>query len=186
MKDHESFDEFYLKLSTIINQAAEIGHNFGSLTIIRKIMKIIPRARFGSKIDVIIENNPDLNRVTVSTLVSKHRAHEAAIEIAQVDEPKKDKTIGFSSILEDDDILDKDDWTENDIEFIDDQIALLSQKVKRMMMLKNKVTLRGNVKTSSRSKLPFYERSKLNSGNENIMFKGKEKSEINVTCYKCG
>ena len=99
MKNHESFDEFYLRLSTIINQAAGIGHDFGSLTIVRKIIRTIPRARFGSKIDVIVENNPDMNRVTVPALVSKLRAHEAAIEIAQVDEPKKDKRIAFSCIL---------------------------------------------------------------------------------------
>ena len=54
------------------------------------------------------------------------------------------------------------------------------------MMLRKNVTPRGNIKTSSSSNLPFNERSKFNNGNGNTLFKGKEKSEINVTCYKCG
>ena len=71
MDEKESFDEFYLKLSTIINQAASIGHDFGQLAIMRKILRVIPRSRFGSKIDAIVENTPNMNTLTVQNLVSK-------------------------------------------------------------------------------------------------------------------
>ena len=41
MFEYESFDEFYLRLATIVNQAAGIGHVFDNATIIKKIFRVL-------------------------------------------------------------------------------------------------------------------------------------------------
>ena len=126
-----------------------------------------------------------MNNLTVQTLVSKLRAYEAALGIAQSSEPKKDKRIAFSSLIEDVDELDKEEWMEDDLEKNDEHIAFLSQKVKRMMSFRKKFTPKGNSKMSSSTKLPFNDRGKTNMSNTNNSPRNKEKSDV-ITCYKCG
>ena len=47
MKENEKFDDFYLRLYTIVNQAAGVGYTFDQITIVRKIIRVVPRSRFG-------------------------------------------------------------------------------------------------------------------------------------------
>lgn len=70
----ESFDTFYLRLPTVVNHVAGIGHHFVHLTIVRKIMRVWPMKRFDSKIDSIIEVTADIKTLIVNQLVSHLRA----------------------------------------------------------------------------------------------------------------
>jgi hypothetical protein len=133
MKENEKFDDFYLRLYTIVNQAAGVGYTFDQITVVRKIIRVIPRSRFGSKIDAIVENTPNMMTLTVQSLASKLRAYEAALDISQTDEVKKDKRIAFSSLVEEEFDEEECILNENDLDKFDEEIAFLSQKVKKMM-----------------------------------------------------
>lgn len=71
IREHESFDELYMRLLIIVKQAARIGQVFTSVDIVRKIICVLPRKIFGSKLDAIIENPADMRTITANTLVSK-------------------------------------------------------------------------------------------------------------------
>lgn len=47
MLEYEPFDNFYLWLSMIVNQAPGIGCEFDDLVIMRKIIRVLPCCRFG-------------------------------------------------------------------------------------------------------------------------------------------
>ena len=123
------------------NQAACIGHKFGDIEIVRKILRVLPRSRFGSKIDAIVEVSEDLTKLSSSTLISKLRAYETANDIAQVD-TKKDKRISFSSMDAPSNFV-NDDVLENlSIEQLEDHLAKLTQKVQQIVNLKNTLLFR--------------------------------------------
>lgn len=72
----------YLRLSTIVNYVASIGHNFGDFTILRKIMWILPKKRFGSKIDAITKATDDIKTLFVNQLVSMLHDYKIVSKIA--------------------------------------------------------------------------------------------------------
>lgn len=71
-----------MRLASIINQATGIGHTFDDLAIVQKILRVLSRKIFSSKIDAITEATIYIRTLTTNMLVSKLRAYEVVNERA--------------------------------------------------------------------------------------------------------
>ena len=185
MFEYESFDEFYLRLATIVNQAAGIGHVFDSTTIVRKIFRVLPRAKYGSRIDSIIENVGNLSRLTVNELVGKLRSDDAFYENIQTPDPKKEKRIAFSSRAEEEYDCGQLDMNTDNLEVVDQNIALLSQKIKKMLIMKNKLNTRyGKPSNGTPSYRGNPNNRPRNSMNSSPSLRSKPEGSIGP-CFRC-
>ncbi|MEX5618470.1 hypothetical protein ABFV55_27730, partial [Pseudomonas syringae] len=81
----------------LINLAAGIGLIFDDVAITSKILRVVPKKRFSSKVDAITKMNPDLESLSSATLISKLNSYEEANRISHDNEGKKSKSIAFSS-----------------------------------------------------------------------------------------
>ena len=177
MSKNEPFDDFFLRLSTIINQAAGIGYVFDDLTVVRKIIRVLPRKRFGSKIDAITEAT-DIKKLTVSLLVSKIRAYEVAHENIQESKVKDKRFVVSNKVSM---VVDSDD-EELSVEKIDQEIARLSSQIKKMVQKRNLIASSSSSVSGKSKTSEVKSKTVIASGP-----KPKAKFDINeVDCYKCG
>ena len=75
MEDDETFDQFYFKLSDIVNSSFNLGEQISSSKIIQKILKSLPE-RFQAKITVV-EKSKDIDALKVEDLVGSLQTFEA-------------------------------------------------------------------------------------------------------------
>ena len=91
MSDDESFDEFYAKLTDIVNSAYNLGEIYAQPKIVRKIFWSLTED-FRSKVTVITESK-DVNSIPVDELVGSLQSYE-------LDLPKtsKSKSMALKSV----------------------------------------------------------------------------------------
>lgn len=75
MDDNETFDDFYAKLSDIINSSFKLGELIPENRVDRKILRSLPD-RFQPKV-VAIEETMDLDALRVDQLVENLQTSEA-------------------------------------------------------------------------------------------------------------
>ena len=68
MEEDESFDEFYVKLTDIVNLAFNLRETILEPTIVRKVLRSLPE-RFHAKITTI-EESKDIDKIPLTELVS--------------------------------------------------------------------------------------------------------------------
>ena len=91
MSDNESFDEFYAKLSDIVNSAYNLGEIYDQPKIFRKILRSLTK-NFRPKVTTITESK-DVDSIPVDELVGSLQSYE-------LDLPKtsKSKSMALKSI----------------------------------------------------------------------------------------
>ena len=67
MEDDENFDQFYFKLSDIVNSSFNLGEQISPSKIVQKILRSLPE-RFQAKVTTI-EESRDVNSMKVEDLV---------------------------------------------------------------------------------------------------------------------
>ena len=90
MEDDETFDQFYFKLSDIVNSSFNIGEQISPSKIVRKILRSLPE-RFQAKVTTI-EESKDIDTINVEDLVGSLQTYEANFR-----QLKKIKGIALSS-----------------------------------------------------------------------------------------
>ena len=75
IEDDETFDQFYFKLSDIVNSSFNLGEQISSSKIVQKILKSLPE-RFQAKI-TIVEKSKDIDALKVEDLVGSLQTFEA-------------------------------------------------------------------------------------------------------------
>ena len=134
MYENEKFEEMYLRLSTIINTASGIGYKFSDEAVVRKIARILPREKFGARMDSMSDNTP-LAKIPLMEFVGKLRAHEVMIDNVQAPESKKtSKNIAFSSKSIEESSDDNLNLNTHELDIVNHNIALLSQKMKKLLL----------------------------------------------------
>ena len=93
MSDNESFDEFYAKLSDIVNSAYNLGEIYDQPKIVRKILRSLTE-NFGPKVTTITESK-DVDSIPVDKLVGSLQSYE-------LDLPKTSKFKSMAFKLVDD------------------------------------------------------------------------------------
>ena len=74
MEENESFDEFYAKLTDIVNSAFNIREIIPEPKIVRKVLRSLPE-RFHAKITVI-EESKDIDKIPLIELVGNLQTYD--------------------------------------------------------------------------------------------------------------
>ena len=90
MKDSETFDEFYAKLSDIVNSSFNLSEKIPESKVVGKILRALPD-RFQPKVSAI-EEAQDVDNLKLDHLVGNLQTYEAHRNFK-----KKQKDIAFSS-----------------------------------------------------------------------------------------
>ncbi|GMP90130.1 hypothetical protein CsSME_00041397 [Camellia sinensis var. sinensis] len=167
MKDSETFDEFYAKLSDIVNSSFNLGEKISESKIVGKILRSLPD-RFQPKVTAI-EEAQDVDNLKLDQLVGNLQTYEAYKNFK-----KKQKDVAFSSAHRA--IEDSDEDCEIDSTITD---AFVKQ-FKFFFLKKNPNLLESTHTHKSKGK----DKLKINS----IAKKDKGKIQGNferVQCYEC-
>lgn len=183
MFEKEKFEAMYLRLSVIINKAAGLGHKFSDDTVVRKIARIVPREIFGARIDSMQDSTP-LSRIPLMEFVGKLRAHETMVENVQAPELRKEnKNISFTSRVEE--LSDEEtDVNSQDMKIVNHQIALMSQKLKKLILQRDLMQKQSS--RSSGSSSGSKGKSAARSGPQPNTGTQPKSTNIRETgCFKC-
>lgn len=184
MYENEKFEEMYLRLSTIINTASGIGYKFSDETVVRKIARILPREKFGARMDSMSDNTP-LARIPLMEFVGKLRAHEVMIDNVQAPESKKaSKNIAFSSKAIEESSGDELDLNTHDLDIVNHNIALLSQKMKKMLLRRDAMKRQAGGSGGSLSNVKGNSQGRPRP-QPSTNYKPKPKTTKEVGCFKC-
>ncbi|GMP23151.1 hypothetical protein CsSME_00000857 [Camellia sinensis var. sinensis] len=167
MKDSETFDEFYAKLSDIVNSSFNLGEKIPESKVVGKILRSLPD-RFQPKVTAI-EEAQDVDNLKLDQLVGNLQTYEAHRNFK-----KKQKDIAFSSahkVREDSD---------EDCDIDSKIIAAFVKQFKKSFLKKNPNLLESTHSHKSKGK----DKLKINS----IAKKEKGKIQGNserLQCYEC-
>ena len=93
MEDDENFDQFYFKLSDIVNSSFNLGEQISPSKIVQKILRSLLET-FQAKITAI-EESRDVDSMRVEDLVGSLQTFEANFR-----QPQRNKSIALNSIKE--------------------------------------------------------------------------------------
>ncbi|CAL5417456.1 unnamed protein product [Camellia sinensis] len=160
MRKSETFDEFYDRLSDIVNSRCNYGELISESEIVRKVLRSLPE-RFRFKV-IAIEECKDICSMRIEDLVTSLRTYEL--------NTFPPKSIGFKTVGE-------DDVTSSDDELSEEDLAKLFKEFKKFLKLK-----KGKNSTSSRkgensrsNQIKSYKKSES----------GKGKKPQVIQCYEC-
>ena len=119
MEDDETFDQFYFKLSDIVNSSFNLGEQISPSKIVRKILRSL-RERFQAKVTAI-EESKDVDAMKVEDLVGSLQTYEVNFR-----QPKRVKGIALSSTKEK---TNEPNDRDSDISF--EEMAFFVKKFKR-------------------------------------------------------
>ncbi|KAM7466661.1 hypothetical protein LguiB_014223 [Lonicera macranthoides] len=197
MEDNEKFDDFYLKLTDIVNKLASNGVRHSDSEIVMKILRSLTD-RFEPKKYAIEESN-DLNTLTPEILSSKLRIFEMELDMKKSQRNKNktvttDTSIAFNTSLE----TDFEGYiSENgsvDLESIDKQIALLSKQFKKIVKFRNTYAAKQGRSQFSNNNFPynknvfgngFSNNNKTSQGNQNQNGQTSGRDLSHIQCRKC-
>ena len=124
MENDENFDQFYFKLSDIVNSSFNLGEQISPSKIVQKILRSLPE-RFQAKVTAI-EESRDVDSMKVEDLVGSLQTFEA-----NFCQPKSNKSIAFNSIKED-----MNEASDSDIEMSPEDMAIFIKKIKNLFKKK--------------------------------------------------
>jgi hypothetical protein len=96
MKENELVRYMYSRSNLIINELNSIGNNkLGDADIVRKIISLLPRQRYGSII-TIFHNMEDLSTMTPTVVIGKIAAFEMSRKMCRGEEPTSSRPYAFA------------------------------------------------------------------------------------------
>ena len=140
MKPQESITDMTNRLNALVTTLRKLGKPFSKEEVNNKILRILPKKDWESKV-TSIEEAQDLANLQTDVLIGKLLTHELSIKQRgdeHVEKEDKRKTIALKASQEDSD-------GESNEESCDDEIAMLTKNFNRF--LKSKL----NQNTSTRS-----------------------------------
>jgi hypothetical protein len=164
MSENETIDEMYARFTTIVNEMRSLGKAYSTHERIRKILRCLPS--MWRPMVTAITQAKDLKSMNLEDLIGSLRAHEVVL---QGDKPvKKVKSLALkasqqTSSVTEDDVQETQEIEEVHEEEAEDELALISKRIQRMMMRRNQL----------RKKFP----------NTNNTRSEADKSQ--VTCFGC-
>ena len=93
MEEDKSFDEFYVKLTDIVNSAFNLGETIPEPKIVRKVLRSLPQ-RFHAKITIIKESK-DINKIPLTELVGNLQTYE--LGLTRIGKSSKSKSIALKA-----------------------------------------------------------------------------------------
>lgn len=141
MKEDESFNEFYGKLTAIVNVSFSLGEKIPESKVVRKVLRSLPEW-FRSKI-IAIEENKNLDEIKIDKLVGSIQTYELIFTTSI-----NDKSIALKTIKEEADSTSDDDSLE------DEDMSLFVKKFKNAFRFKkgrNWKDQKGNKKSFNKS-----------------------------------
>ena len=140
MTDSEKVDDFYMKLTDIVNKLASNGIVYSDSDVVMKILRSL-NDKFESK-KCAIEESYDLDSMTPDMLSNKLKTFEVEMEIKKSLKTKSrnlssnDSNLAFNSGLCIDDLC-ANESAECDLTAIDQQLALISKQFKKLLKVRN-------------------------------------------------
>ncbi|XP_045791421.1 uncharacterized protein LOC123886125 [Trifolium pratense] len=135
MKEDESIDQMYGRFTIIINELNSLGKTYTTHERVRKVLRCLPKE--WRHIVTAITESKTLSEVKMEDLIGSLKAHEA---ILQEDKSPKKKMIALDSqtkeCLQQKEILFSKDLLDEDNE---EEFALLSRRIQRLMMRRNQM-----------------------------------------------
>ena len=95
MEENESFDEFYAKLTDIVNSAFNIREIIPEPKIVRKVLRSLPE-RFHAKITVI-EESKDIDKIPLTELVGNLQTYELGLSKIEKSSKSKSKSMALKA-----------------------------------------------------------------------------------------
>ncbi|XP_038722028.1 uncharacterized protein LOC120014180 [Tripterygium wilfordii] len=129
MEENEVFDDFYAKLSNIVNTSFTLGEPIKSSKV-RKILRSLPK-RFTMKVTAI-EESKDIDKIKVEELVGSLQTFEASFL-----KPKKSKGVAYLST--------------NDSNDTANELLLLTKSFKKFMKNRNSKDFKKEESSSSKA-----------------------------------
>jgi len=163
--EDETIDEMYARFTTILNEMRSLGKGYFTHERIKKILRCLPS--MWRPMVTAITQAKDLKTMNLEDLIGSLRAHEV---ILQGDKPvKKVKTLALKASQQTSSVTEKDEQEPQEIEEVheeeaEDELALISKRIQRMMMRRNQI------------------RKKFPNTNNNTR---TEADKSQVTCYGC-
>ncbi|XP_038719872.1 uncharacterized protein LOC120012511 [Tripterygium wilfordii] len=130
MEENEVFDDFYAKLSDIVNTSFTLGEPIESSKVVRKILISLPK-RFTMKV-AAIEESKDIDKIKVEELVGSLQTFEASFL-----KPKKSKGVAYLST--------------NDSNDTANELLLLTKSFKKFMKNRNSKDFKKEESSSSKA-----------------------------------
>ena len=93
MEEDKSFDEFYVKLTDIVNSAFNLGETIPEPKIVRKVLRSLPQ-RFHAKITVIRESK-DIDKIPLTELVGNLQTYE--LGLTRIGKSSKSKSMALKA-----------------------------------------------------------------------------------------
>src|SRR4030065_1207439 len=141
MKEGESIDEMYSRFISIVNELRSLGKTYSTHDRIRKILRSLPSS--WRPMVTAITQAKDLNVLALEDLVGSLKSHEVLL---QDDKPTKNKMIALKASQhiqnnQEGSSSQSDDAKEEEIvqEEVDDELALISKKIQRMMKRRDQI-----------------------------------------------
>ena len=140
MSENETIDEMYARFTTIVNEMRSLGKAYSTHERIRKILRCLPS--MWRPMVTAITQAKDLKSMNLEDLIGSLRAHEVVL---QGDKPvKKVKTLALKASQQtpsvtDDDVQEPQELEEIHEEEAEDELALISKRIQRMMLRRNQI-----------------------------------------------
>ena len=93
MEEDKSFDEFYVKLTNIVNSAFNLGETIPEPKIVRKVLRSLPQ-RFHAKITVIKESK-DIDKIPLIELVGNLQTYK--LGLTRIGKSSKSKSMALKA-----------------------------------------------------------------------------------------
>jgi len=138
--EDETIDEMYARFTTILNEMRSLGKGYFTHERIKKILRCLPS--MWRPMVTAITQAKDLKTMNLEDLIGSLRAHEV---ILQGDKPvKKVKTLALKASQQTSSVTEKDEQEPQEIEEVheeeaEDELALISKRIQRMMMRRNQI-----------------------------------------------
>ena len=145
MEDNENFDQFYFKLSDIVNSSFNLGEQISSSKIVQKILRSLPE-RFQAKVTAI-EESRDVDSMRVEDLVGSLQTFEANFR-----QPQRNKSIAFNSIKDS-----VNEASDSDSEMSPEDMAILVKKFKKFFKKKQE----GQSSSVDKNKGKYFDKTKF-------------------------
>jgi len=139
MSENESIDEMFARFTTIVNEMRSLGKAYSTHERIRKILRCLPS--MWRPMVTTITQAKDLKSMNLEDLIGSLRAREVVL---QGDKPVKKikspalKASQQTSSAADDDVQERQELQVHEEE-VEDELALISKRIQRMMMRRNQI-----------------------------------------------
>ncbi|XP_021771739.1 uncharacterized protein LOC110735868 [Chenopodium quinoa] len=169
MLSNESIKEMFTRFTQIINNLDSLGRSFSNEEKVRKILRCLPKAKWGPKVTTI-EEAQDLRTLPLDDLLGKLITHEMSFD--EEDGEPASSTKGLALKAKKEEEIEEDSDEDNDDE---DPFALLSRSLTKILKMKKKFSKERNHGKSDR----YINRQEKP--------KGKTYNKLNtLKCYECG